>query len=145
VPLAVLTQTPDKAQTLRQVAAKVDAIPEIRIHSNIAASAGILAGLLFEKGFINQVLRREIMQQSVIYQEWKEEFLQEGEQRGRIEGRTEEARSLILRQRTCRIGQVSSAMRSQVQALSLVQLESLGEALLDFTSAEDLSDWLRSR
>ncbi len=85
------------------------------------------------------------MQQSVIYQEWKEEFLQEGEQRGRIEGRTEEARSLILRQRTCRIGQVSSAMRSQVQALSLVQLESLGEALLDFTSAEDLSDWLRSR
>lgn len=138
--MAVLTQTPDKAQTLRQVAAKVDAIPEIRIQSNIAASAGILAGLSLEKGFINQVLRREIMQQSVIYQEWKEEFLQEGEQRGR----TEEARSLILRQLTRRIGQMSSAMRSQVQALSLVQLESLGEALLDFTSAEDLSDWLRS-
>lgn len=140
LPLAVLTQTPDKAQTLRQVAAKVDAIPEIGIQSNIAASAGILAGLSLEKGFINQVLRREIMQQSVIYQEWKEEFLQEGEQRGR----TEEARSLILRQLTRRIGQVSSAMRSQVQALSLVQLESLGEALLDFTSVEDLSAWLRS-
>lgn len=148
LPLAVLTQTPDKAQTLRQVAAKVDAIPEVRIQSNVAASAGILAGLLLEKGFINQVLRREIMQQSVIFQEWKEEFLQEGEQRGeqrgRIEGRTEEARSLILRQLTRRIGQVSSAMRSQVQALSLVQLESLGEALLDFTSVEDLSAWLRS-
>ncbi len=144
LPLAVLTQTPDKAQTLRQVAAKVDAIPEVRIQSNVAASAGILAGLLLEKGFINQVLRREIMQQSVIFQEWKEEFLQEGEQIGEQRGRTEEARSLILRQLTRRIGQVSSAMRSQVQALSLVQLESLGEALLDFTSVEDLSAWLRS-
>jgi predicted transposase/invertase (TIGR01784 family) len=144
LPLAVLTQTPDKAQTLRQVAAKVDAIPELRVQSNVAASAGILAGLLLEKGFINQVLRREIMQQSVIFQEWKEEFLQEGEQIGEQRGRTEEARSLILRQLTRRVGQVSSAMRSQVQALSLVQLESLGEALLDFTSAEDLSDWLGS-
>jgi predicted transposase/invertase (TIGR01784 family) len=43
LPLAVLTQTPDKAQTLRQVAAKVDAIQEKRVQSNIAASAGILA------------------------------------------------------------------------------------------------------
>jgi hypothetical protein len=34
--------------------------------------------------------------------------------------------------------------RSQIQALSLTQLESLGEALLDFTGAEDLDRWLRS-
>jgi predicted transposase YdaD len=69
LPLAVLTNTPDKAQTLRQVAAKVDTISDKRVQSNVAASAGILAGLLLEKGFINQVLRRESMQQSVIYQE----------------------------------------------------------------------------
>ena len=81
LPLAVLTNTPDRAQTLRQVAERIEAVPELRTQSNIAASAGILAGLTLEKHFINQVLRREIMQQSVIYQEWREEFLQEGVKR----------------------------------------------------------------
>ena len=35
LPLAVLTQTSDAAQTLRQVAAKVEAISEMRVQSNI--------------------------------------------------------------------------------------------------------------
>ena len=85
------------------------------------------------------------MQQSVIFQEWKEEFLQEGEQRGRTEGRTEEARSLILRQLTRRVGNLSSENRSQVESLSLERLEFLGEALLDFSSSTDLEQWLRER
>ncbi len=135
LPLAVLTQTSDAAQTLRQVAARVEAIPELRVQSNVAASAGILAGLLLKRDFINQVLRRDIMQESVIYQEWREEFLQEGEERGE--------RSLILRQLARRIGEVSSENRAQIQALSLAQLEALGEALLDFTGADDLSEWMQ--
>jgi predicted transposase YdaD len=76
------------------------------------------------------------MQQSVIYQEWREEFLQEGEQIGEIK--------LILRQLSRRIGELSPEMRSQIQALSLDQLESLGEALLDFTKPNDLNDWMRT-
>ncbi len=72
------------------------------------------------------------MQQSVIYQD----ILQEGEERGE--------RSLILRQLTRRIGELSPEMRSQIQALSLPQLEALGEALLDFTKPEDLDEWMDS-
>ncbi len=34
--------------------------------------------------------------------------------------------------------------RSQIQALSLDQLEALGEALLDFTEPNDLNEWMRS-
>jgi predicted transposase/invertase (TIGR01784 family) len=132
LPLAVLTQTPDTAQTLRQVASRVEAIPELRVQSNVAASAGILAGLLLEKDFINQILRRDIMQQSVIYQD----ILQEGGEK--------EARSLILRQLTRRIGELSPEIRSQIQSLSLTQLETLGEALLDFTEPADLLNCLRS-
>jgi predicted transposase/invertase (TIGR01784 family) len=140
LPLAVLTQTPDAAQTLRQVAARVEAIPELRVQSNVAASTGILGGLLLKRDFINQVLRRDIMQQSVIYQEWREEFLQEGRQEGRQEGE----RSLVLRLLARRIGEVTPEMRSQIQALSLTQLEALGEALLDFTKPDDLDEWMRS-
>jgi len=130
----VLTKTTDKAQTLRQVAERIEAIPELRVQSNVAASAGILAGLLLKRDFINQVLRKEIMQQSVIYQEWREEFLQEGRQEGE--------QSLILRQLTRRIGDVAPDLRTKVQSLSLQQLEVLGEALLDFSEPGDLVQWL---
>ena len=132
MPLAVLTQTSDAAQTLRQVSARIETIPELRVQSNVAASTGILAGLLLKRDFINQILRRDIMQQSVIYQD----ILQEGEERGE--------RSLILRLLTRRIGEVSPEMRSQIQALSLPQLEALGEVLLDFKKPDDLHEWIRS-
>jgi predicted transposase/invertase (TIGR01784 family) len=132
LPLAVLTQTPDKAQTLRQVAAKIEAIPEKRVQSNIAAASGILAGLKLERDFINQVLRKDIMQQSVIYQEWMEEGALKGEQ------------SLVLRLLTRRVGEMPPELRTKVQSLSLPQLEALGEALLDFSKSADLVSWLQS-
>lgn len=136
LPFAVLTQTSDAAQTLRQVATRVEAIPEMRAQSNVAASTAILAGLLLKRDFINQVLRRDIMRQSVIYQEWRDEFLQEGRQEGE--------QSLILRLLARRFGEVTPERRSQIQALSLSQLEALGEALLDFTKPDDLDEWIRS-
>jgi Domain of unknown function (DUF4351) len=54
----------------------------------------------------------------------------------------EEAKALILRQLTRRIGNVTPAMQAQVQALSINQLESLSEALLDFSEPADLITWL---
>nr|WP_299408372.1 Rpn family recombination-promoting nuclease/putative transposase [Acaryochloris sp. IP29b_bin.148] len=46
LPLAVLTSTPDQSQTLRQVAERIDNLPELRVQSNVAASTGILAGAI---------------------------------------------------------------------------------------------------
>jgi predicted transposase/invertase (TIGR01784 family) len=68
---------------------------------------------------------------------------QQGEERGRTLGKTEEAQSLILRQLSRRIGELPPTMLQQIQGLSLVQLESLGEALLDFTGANDLTTWMQ--
>ncbi len=39
-------------------------------------------------------------------------------------------------------GTVSPELQSQIQELSLAQLEDLGEALLDFTTQADLVNWL---
>jgi Domain of unknown function (DUF4351) len=75
-----------------------------------------------------------------VYEKWRQETLDEGRQ----EGLEQEAQSLILRQLTRRIGNVSPTIRSQIQSLPLAQLESLGEALLDFTSVADLDRWLRT-
>jgi hypothetical protein len=35
-------------------------------------------------------------------------------------------------------------VQAQLQELSITQLEELGEALLDFSSAADLADWLQA-
>jgi predicted transposase YdaD len=61
------------------------------------------------------------------------------------EGRTEEARSLVLRQLAHRVGTLPSTVEDQVQGLVLPQLEALGEALLNFSGLDDLTDWLQGR
>lgn len=58
------------------------------------------------------------------------------------EGREEEARSLISRLLTRKLGSLPDSLQTQVNALSLEQLEALGEALFDFAEASDLETWL---
>jgi Domain of unknown function (DUF4351) len=41
------------------------------------------------------------------------------------------------------MGEVDPGMRSQIQVLSLPQLEALGEALLEFSKPIDLVNWLK--
>ncbi|CCH94316.1 hypothetical protein MICCA_3690013 [Microcystis aeruginosa PCC 9432] len=49
---------------------------------------------------------------------------------------------MILRLLNRRLGEISSTLSQQIRELSLEQLETLGEALLDFTSLTDLTAWL---
>lgn len=72
------------------------------------------------------------LKETKVYQE----ALQEGRQEGEV--------LLILRLLTRRFGAVSPGIQAQIQSLSLSQLESLGEALLDFSQPSELQDWLRS-
>jgi predicted transposase YdaD len=71
---------------------------------------------------------------------WYQEIRQEGEQTGVLKGEL----SLVLRQLTRRVGDVAPEVRSQVQSLSLTQIEALGEALLDFSNPSDLANWLQN-
>ncbi len=74
------------------------------------------------------------LQETRVYRE----IFTEGEQRGRKQGE----KSLVLRLLTRRVGELPQQVCQQVESLSLEQLESLGEALLDFTSMADLNAWL---
>lgn len=134
LPLANLGKTPNRPEILRQVAAKIDNIGGRTEKSNLAAATAILAGLVLTKEIIGSLLREEIMRESVIYQDIRES--------GKAQGRREEAVSLILRLLNRRLGEISSTLSQQIQELSLEQLETLGEALLDFTSLTDLTTWL---
>jgi predicted transposase/invertase (TIGR01784 family) len=93
LPLAVLSNTLNQEGTLRQVAEKIDRLENPKIQSTISNITAILAGLSLDKGLIRQILRRDVMQESVIYQEILEEGVQKGiaigEQRGKESGRQE--------------------------------------------------------
>ncbi|MBD2440892.1 Rpn family recombination-promoting nuclease/putative transposase [Nostoc sp. FACHB-110] len=81
VPFAVLGQSADSQATLRQVAEIVDQIPDSTAQANLIAASGILAGLKLEEEVIYQILRRDIMQESVIYQSIQREGEAKGEAR----------------------------------------------------------------
>jgi predicted transposase/invertase (TIGR01784 family) len=151
LPFAVLSQTTDQVEVLREVAHRIDAMTDKRSQSNVAAASAILAGLLLEKETIHRVLRRDIMRESVIYQEIEAEAEARGEARGETRGREmgiqeglAHEKSLVLRQLTRRVGTIAPATETQIRSLSLTQLEDLGEALLDFTQPSDLDEWLKS-
>ena len=61
---------------------------------------------------------------------WMEEGLQKGQ------------RVLVLRQLRKRLGALDERAESRIEALSTERLEELGEALLDFSSPDDLAIWL---
>jgi predicted transposase YdaD len=134
LPFAALGRTEDRAGTLREVAERVGEIGERRQRSNVAAAASILAGLVLRKELIRSLFREEIMQESVIYQD----ILAVGEARGK----REEALSLVLRLLDRRCGEIPIEVAERVRALSVDNLERLGEDLLDFNGLEDLIAWL---
>ena len=72
-----------------------------------------------------------------------QEVYAEGREEGREEGRRGEAMGLVLRQLRRRLGPLSADSEGRIAALTLVQIDALGEALLDFETAGDLGDWLR--
>ena len=137
-PFAVLSENNNREQTLQQIGEKIETIDNLTTQSNIAASTAILAGLLLDKTLIQRLLRNDIMKESVIYQEIRDE----GKREGRQEEKREEGRSFVLRLLNRRIGVISEELEQKIRQLPLTTLEDLGEALLDFKTEDDLSNWL---
>jgi predicted transposase/invertase (TIGR01784 family) len=154
LPFAALAQTNCPPILLERVAVQV-AMMETTEQQNIAVLVQLLAGLRFDKKLIRQFFREGVMRESVIYQEIYQEGRQEGERKGRQEGeqkgrqegerkgRQEGERELLLRLLTRKFGAIAS-LQEQICLLSVDQLESLGEAMLDFSDLADLVAWLEA-
>ena len=72
----------------------------------------------------------------------RQEGREEGEAQGEARGRALGEASVTLRLLNRRCGPLSEATTARIQALPLLQLETLAEALLDFTGPADLASWL---
>ncbi len=68
-----------------------------------------------------------------------------GREEGRKEGRQEGMLAVILVQLKRRFGELAPELEQQISALSLKQLETLSEALLDFANIEEVGTWLSKR
>lgn len=74
------------------------------------------------------------LEQTRVYREAKAE--------GRAEGKAEGEVSLVVKLLTRKLGVISPQLQARVSNLTIDRVESLGEALLDFTSIADLENWL---
>lgn len=82
--------------------------------------------------------REFLMNLSPAYLKWEEETIN----KGKLEGLQEEALAYTIRLLNRRLGSVSPMLQNQIQQLSKTKLESLGEAILDFSTEADLIAWL---
>ncbi|WGV26861.1 DUF4351 domain-containing protein [Halotia branconii] len=80
----------------------------------------------------------ESKEQEVVMQivtSWMEEGIEQGKQQA--------TKSLVMRLLPQRVGTLTPELEERVQQLSLIQLEDLAVALLDFSSVSDLAAWLQ--
>jgi predicted transposase/invertase (TIGR01784 family) len=137
LPYAVLASSSNKEITLQQVVQRIEDVADHLQKSNLVAATSILAGLELSQAVIRKLIKSDIMQESIIYQE----ILREGEARG-LERGLQQEQALILRQLTRKLGNIPTELPARINSLSIEQLESLGEALFDFNSIADLENWL---
>jgi len=146
LPYAVLSRAADKQSVLTQVVRELEQIANPKEQSNLVAATSILAGLELEEQTIRQLMRNPVMRESTMYQsilrEGRAEGIEQGLEQGLIQGRTIGEKALVLKLLTRKLGSLSIEVTAKVNALNLEQLETLGEALLDFTTVADLESWL---
>jgi len=122
LPFAVLSQTPDPQETLRQVARQINNITDQRIQSSVAASTAIISGIALDKEIIQRLLRSEIMEESVIYQEILLEGKVKGKAEGIAEGKAKAINQIALKMLS---SSVSLDLIAQFTGLTLKQIEKL--------------------
>jgi hypothetical protein len=69
-------------------------------------------------------------------------WMEQGIEQGRIEGGKDEALRLVSRVLHRRVGELDAGVNERLQQLSVIQLEDLLDAALDFSQMGDLTGWL---
>ncbi|NCS50272.1 MAG: DUF4351 domain-containing protein [Microcystis aeruginosa BK11-02] len=85
--------------------------------------------------------RNFIMRLAPLYQQDREQAVQEGVQQGLEQGRIQEA-NLVIRLLQRRFGEIPQNLEEIIRNLPVERLEDLGLALLDFDTLTDLDNWL---
>jgi predicted transposase YdaD len=137
-----------------QVRRAVQSLQQDEELSELESLLAFFASYVLDTELVAQILRWDmvVLRESPWYQEILQEGKREGQQegleqgleRGLEQGLEQGKRSLILRLLDRKLGVLPPDIRSQVEVLSVSQLEVLGEALLEFSAIADLITWLQA-
>ncbi len=153
IPFAVLAEAIDKKKVLQEVANRIESLSNQQARRDIAAASYVLAGLTMSDNIIKQILRSEMMRESVTFQailqegrqvgiqEGRQVGIQEGRQEGLQTGQIQGKREMLQRLLTRKFGTLPPQISIQVECLTMPQLEDLAEAILDMQSLTDLEQW----
>ena len=127
---------------------QVEQLPEPDQRRQVSSYVQLMAGLKYDKEVVRRLFSEGIMRESVIYQEMFQAGEAQGEARnearnearGEARGRCHMAIRILSRQ----LGNLSPSLVSQLNDLSLKQIEALGDVMVDFISLEDLTQWLKN-
>jgi predicted transposase YdaD len=64
---------------LEEVAQKIAEMDDFRQQSNLLAISAVMDTLSLGKNQVKQIFRKEVMKESALYQEWRQENLAEGQ------------------------------------------------------------------
>ena len=137
-----------KAECLRLLASlKLDparaTLIGVFVESYLALTAQELAQYERTLAGLAPAERQETMEMMTSWQrEGRALGIAEGITQGITQGITEGKEALVVRQLRRRLGSVPEAVSARLGSLSAEQLDDLGEALLDFSTAADLEQWL---
>ena len=101
-----------------------------------------MAGLKYDKEVVRRLFSEGIMRESVIYQEIFQAGEVQGEIRGEIRGEARGERRMAIRVLSRQLGNLSPSLISRLNELSLEKIEALGDAMVDFISLDELTQWL---
>jgi hypothetical protein len=84
----------------------------------------------------SQPVQEGVMQ---ITTSWMRQGIEQGIERG-----IEREKTFIIRQLKRKLGEINLALETKIMQLSIDDVEALGEALFDFSTVEDLINWLNT-
>ncbi|MGH9838113.1 MAG: Rpn family recombination-promoting nuclease/putative transposase [Blastocatellia bacterium] len=135
LPLALLARSPQPEALLREVADRVQNIPEPGLRSDLTAAAFMLGGLRFDQTLLRSLFKEEIMIQSSTYRDLVERSEARGIRLGKLD--------LLQEQLFYKFGVLPEAVKRAIADLNPDSLTHLSKALLEFKSVDDLHAWLK--
>ncbi|MQL53725.1 hypothetical protein GFC01_15950 [Desulfofundulus thermobenzoicus] len=128
----------DPKQVLQQSIEAVKEVEDKSLQQDLLAVMGILAGGRYAAELVYSMIRREMILESPIYQEWVKEERAEAEAKGRAEGKVEKAQDAICKYLKRRFGAASEELQRVVQGVT--SLEALDGVMEELFAADTLEE-----
>lgn len=129
-------------QVLEQSIGAVSKVEDETLRQDLLAVMGILAGGKYAAELVYSMIRREMVMQSPIYQEWVKEERAEaetrGEARGKAEGRIEAKQDAIFKFLSKRFGASQNEMMQKVKQMT--DLEILDNVMEELFAANTMEE-----